>query len=302
MKIATVIIALLLVLAGCASVPRDRGLPTADRAMLADKTISLIEEPAPETEYVRSNVNNPMMIGGGLAVTLISAAIILALNAAEAAMTDVDGLPAPKESIATHIEADLLQHLSEHTGATTGEVVLHDLDRRFHADEEGLTALLSTARFGKVEGVVLNVRTEYQAFVSSGRNLGLSEERFRLRSRHTATIVDLESGRQLAHVSCNHSLPIGTLEQIAKREAAAKRRYATALERREETLALLDAARSAAIEGNDAGTLSEVEADIDETRQDGLPAPTTMDSAVRKIARDCAQRFLLKLLTPPPRR
>ncbi|MEL6338142.1 MAG: ribbon-helix-helix domain-containing protein, partial [Pseudomonadota bacterium] len=53
------------------------------------------------------------------------------------------------------------------------------------------------------------------------------------------TLVDVASGREIARAECFEFAPLGTMEEIQQRVAAAQKRYDLAVERRQETLSRL---------------------------------------------------------------
>lgn len=294
-RIAPTLAAALLI-AGCAQMPTETGLTPADRTALAGKTIVTVEEPAPETQGLNGGYRPPVVVGGGIGVALVTAAFTLAVSAVDNAISDVDALPRPTDSVATHAEAVTIERLMAQTGALAAPHPIFDASGRFTQTGEGRAAMVAAAQSAKTDGAVLNVRTVFRRYVSSGADLGLSTERFDFQAQMTATLVDVASGREIARAECFEFAPLGTMEEIQQRVAAAQKRYDLAVERRQETLSRLRMELSVE---QDAAAQDALTEEIAAAEARALPSPTMIDGVVREIGRKCGQRFAIALLSPP---
>ena len=191
------------------------GLPPLEPSLLAGQPVSRTAERAPPFAR-RVAQSGGVGLGGGLAGFFIGRVVTESLNADERARSRIDEVPTPQgvdpgliieSMIADHLAAEFgtLPHLRQFYSGSVRETGSH---------ERGPKVAELAQRRG-LRGVVIDVVALEFFADSSGRNLGLLNESFRIVVRAQLNLVDIATGVVLTSGSCE-----GSHENQTKIEAA----------------------------------------------------------------------------------
>ena len=196
-------LAVFLPLLACARA-EDAGPPLV-RDMLENQPVSRTSErPPPFARHIAQS--RSVGLGGGIAGFLIGKAVSETLNADEQARSRIGEVPTPQDvDPGQIIENMIADHLVAHFGARPNLRSFYAGSVRETASAERGPKVAELARLRGLSGVVVDVvALEFYAD-STGRNLGLSNEAFRIVVTAEMNLVDIDSGAVLASGSCTGS-------------------------------------------------------------------------------------------------
>lgn len=209
LRLSAAFAALTFTLAACAPPPpATRSLSAASQTQLEGKSFTLITERQPDMRVVQQT-GGAVAIGGGL--TGLAAALIVtaAMNAIEAAATDVYALPVVDADLIGPAERLAAARFAELTGAAPGEApAVVDAGSTFTATPEG-AALAAKSR--TAADLLLNVRLEDHSLSSSGSG---ENETFLYAVVMTGALVDANTGALLGRADCKGGNGLGAFEDF----------------------------------------------------------------------------------------
>ncbi len=189
--------------------------PDLQRDRIAGQPLSsTVERPPPFSRRIAQSGGGG--IGGGIAGFLIGKAVTATLNADDRARSKIGEVPTPQGvDPGAIIENTIADYLIAEFGARPNLRPFYAGSLRETGANERAAGVANLARRRGLSGVVIDVvALEYYAD-SSGRNLGLLDEAFRIVIRAEMNLVDIATGEVLAFGSCT-----GTHDNLTKIEAA----------------------------------------------------------------------------------
>jgi len=218
------IFALLPLLAACGGVG-ERAAPLAPAALEGQPLSRTSERAPPFARRVAQSGGGGL--GGGVAGFLIGKAVTATLNADERARSRIGEVPTPQGvDPGQIIENMIADHLISDYGARPNLRDFFAGSVRETASAERAPKVAELAQRRGLSGVAIDVvALEYYAD-STGRNLGLVNEAFRIVVSAQMNLVDIATGAVLATGSCT-----GSHENVAPIDAAVEdgARYTTLL-------------------------------------------------------------------------
>jgi len=203
----------LLPLIACGQVA-ERTPPMA-RELLAGQPVSRTAERAPPFAR-RVAESGGVGLSGGVAGFILGKVVTRTINADERARSRIGAVPTPQGvDPGLIIESMIADYLIANFGARPNLRDFYAGSVRVTASGERAPQVAELARRRGLSGVVIDVvALEYYAD-STGRNLGLVDERFRIVVSALMSLIDVESGTVIASGRCE-----GTHENLAEISAA----------------------------------------------------------------------------------
>lgn len=199
-------------LMGCAGVQRPAPL---EPDMLLGEPLSRSAERVPPFAR-RIAQSGGIGFGGGIAGFVVGRVVTNTLNADERARSRIGEVPTPQGvDPGLIIESMIADYLVANFAALPGLTPFYADSVRETGSAERAPKMVELARQRGLKGLVIDVvALEFYAD-STGRNLGLVDETFRIVVSAEMNLVDIESGTVLASGRC-----AGSNENLAKIEAA----------------------------------------------------------------------------------
>ena len=197
----------------------ERATPLA-ADLLANQPLSrTAERPPPFARHIAESRSGGL--GGGLAGFLIGKAVTATLNADERARSNIGSVPTPQGvDPGLIIESMVADHLIAEFGSRPNVRQFYAGSVRETSSAERGPKVAELAQRRGLNGVVIDVvALEYYAD-STGRNLGLVEEAFRIIVTAQMNLVDIASGTVLASGSCEGDQGNTTLISSAVEDGA----------------------------------------------------------------------------------
>ncbi|MCF6272214.1 MAG: hypothetical protein L3J37_03345 [Rhodobacteraceae bacterium] len=196
------LLALLPVMA-CANIGKQG--PNVDLTLLEGQPLSRTAERAPPFAR-RIAQSDGGGLGGGIAGFLIGKAVTATINADERARSRIGEVPTPQNvDPGMIIENTIADYLISRYRARANIREFYAGSVRETGSVERGTKVVELARRRGLNGVIIDVvALEYYAD-STGRNLGLFDEAFRVVVSAELNIVDIETGTVLASGTCSGS-------------------------------------------------------------------------------------------------
>lgn len=290
-NVIAVLVASTVLVAGCAGERLPEKIKANANALNAMSAAKLITVEEPDPPFRRRIAKRTFRTGGaggliGLGVALTMTAISAA---AENISSDIDSLPEISEDIAALVQNKLAIRIAERTGATQDESFeISDATRTLDFQKaEARSQLIGKAKAGGLTGVILDVRSDGAAVVSSGIRAA-GDETFRFLTRLNAGLVDSTTGAVIAKSICVYGTSAVTLVQFEKKQKQIAEAYANALE-----------AQADSGQHSDAATAADEPAD--NQSPESLPAKTFEEEFVMNAVDRCMRTFELEMLGPEPK-